>query len=171
MARITYTNKSRINVQGDIPDNQKVNADDMNQIKDVVNVNYEEMKDELYYKNNDVIELGSSSASSSIVMPGFITTGSTSIYTTIYTSKKLSNVISMTVNEMQVEMRSIDGYIEGSGFHNLITMANVSLTATRSSDHSITLVATKSTGWKNSSNSNTSNNTPVVLNGYIKITF
>ena len=39
MAKITYENKSAINQNSQIPDVNKVNASDMNQIKEAVNVN------------------------------------------------------------------------------------------------------------------------------------
>lgn len=39
MAKITYKDKAAVNVNPDIPDINKVNADDMNEIKNVVNEN------------------------------------------------------------------------------------------------------------------------------------
>jgi microcystin-dependent protein len=39
MANITYTNKVALNVNADVPDINKVKADDMNEIKEVVNKN------------------------------------------------------------------------------------------------------------------------------------
>lgn len=45
MAQITYTDKTALNVNGDIADTNKVNASDMNEIKSVVNGNYNEVGD------------------------------------------------------------------------------------------------------------------------------
>ena len=42
MAQITYADKSAMNVNSSIPDTNKVNASDMNEIKSVVNANYNE---------------------------------------------------------------------------------------------------------------------------------
>lgn len=44
MALITYTNKSTMNENADIPAINKVQASDMNQIKEVVNSNYNEQQ-------------------------------------------------------------------------------------------------------------------------------
>ena len=43
MAQITYADKSAMNVNSSIPDINKVNASDMNEIKSVVNENYNEL--------------------------------------------------------------------------------------------------------------------------------
>jgi hypothetical protein len=43
MAQITYTDKTALNINGDIADTNKVNASDMNEIKSVVNGNYNEV--------------------------------------------------------------------------------------------------------------------------------
>ena len=40
MAQITYADKTAMNVNSSIPDINKVNASDMNEIKSVVNGNY-----------------------------------------------------------------------------------------------------------------------------------
>lgn len=45
MAQITYTDKTALNINGDIADTNKVNASDMNEIKTVVNGNYNEVGD------------------------------------------------------------------------------------------------------------------------------
>ena len=45
MAQITYTNKETLNSQPSIADKNKVKAEDMNEIKEVVNTNYEEVGD------------------------------------------------------------------------------------------------------------------------------
>lgn len=45
MAQITYTNKETLNAQPSIADKNKVKADDMNEIKSVVNTNYGEVGD------------------------------------------------------------------------------------------------------------------------------
>lgn len=43
MAKITYENKVALNVNSDIPDVNKCNAIDLNEIKDVVNTNDDNM--------------------------------------------------------------------------------------------------------------------------------
>lgn len=45
MAQITYTNKETLNSQPSIADKNKVKAEDMNEIKSVVNTNYGEVGD------------------------------------------------------------------------------------------------------------------------------
>ena len=43
MAQISYTDKVALNINADIPDYNKVTAEDMNEIKSVVNENYDEV--------------------------------------------------------------------------------------------------------------------------------
>lgn len=43
MAKITYLDKVALNENTDIPDNNKVKANDMNEIKQVVNANYDDV--------------------------------------------------------------------------------------------------------------------------------
>lgn len=44
MAKITFDDKYDLNVQSDIPDVNKITADDMNKIKEAINDNYEEIQ-------------------------------------------------------------------------------------------------------------------------------
>ena len=69
MAKITYTDKVALNVNSDIADINKVNASDLNEIKNVVNTNDDNMgllsnlktpsKDNLVGAINSVVESGS----------------------------------------------------------------------------------------------------------------
>ena len=134
-------------------------------------INNTNIYNQLFYNIDDVIELGSYSADDDMyVINGFISTSSTNIFITIPVSKSLANINTLTITDMQVGIRSIQGYVEGGGYHDLINMENVTLSASKSSDNSITLILNKSNGWKNPSNQNVTNNTLISIGGYIEIT-
>lgn len=124
----------------------------------------------LFYNINDVVEIGSTNPANMYEANGFVTSSSKDIYITLPMQKDLSNITTITVNSFEVQLRSIEGYLEGSQTQELIGMTNVTVSADKSSDNSITFVLNKSNGWKNSSNANVTNNTPISIIGYIELT-
>lgn len=82
MAQITYTDKTALNINGDIADTNKVNASDMNEIKSVVNENYTELRNDIDNKNM-ITAVGSDQS---------ITTNTDSKYTNIVFNSILSSV-------------------------------------------------------------------------------
>lgn len=166
MAKITYEDKVYLSENLDVPNVNKVRDVDMNEIKSVVNTNDDDMYDELYYKANDVIELGGATASTEYVLLGFITSGTTSLFLTIITPKRLDNISSISVNNLQVEARGISGYLNSqSGFIEYVGLSGYTITADKVSPNAITLRITKSSAF-----TNVTNNTPIELNGYFKLT-
>lgn len=166
MAKITYDDKSYLNINANVPNVNKVTDSDMNEIKSVVNDNYDEMVDEIYYKANDIIELGGTSVSTEYVLSGYISASTTSLYVTIITPKRLDNISSISVDNLEVEARGISGYLNSTGgFNEYVGASGYTLTADKISSNAITIRITKSSAF-----TNTTNNTPIVLNGYIKLT-
>lgn len=166
MTKITYSDKSYLHENVSIPEVNKVTDTNMNEIKSVVNDNYDEMQNELYYNTGDVIELGGATASTEYVLLGFITSGTTSLFLTIITPKRLDNISSISVNNLQVEARGISGYLNSqSGFIEYVGLSGYTITADKVSPNAITLRITKSSAF-----TNVTNNTPIELNGYFKLT-
>jgi len=169
MTYITYANKSYINQNANVPTANKVTDSDMNEIKNVVNSNYDTEKADIetfYYKNNDTVILGSSNTSTFYITNGYISSSTTSLFFTIITPKRLDNISSITVNNLKLEARGQNGYLNSqSGFNEYVGASGYSVTTQISSLNSITIRITKSSAF-----SNVSNNTLISLSGYIKLT-
>lgn len=175
MAKITYANKSYINLNSNVADANKVNASDMNEIKSVVNTNYDEQKSDvenLYYKSGDVIELGSTNPANEIVCSGYITTSSTNVFIHVITPKRLDNITAITVNNLTVEGRCQFGYLNNtSGFNEYANTSGYTIIANVATSNSITIKITKSSVWTyGSSDTQVNNNTLICMNGYVKMT-
>lgn len=164
--KITYNNKSSINVNPDIPVANKVTDTDMNEIKSVVNANDDNTQAELYYEVGDTIEIGGITESVEYVASGYISASTTSIFVTVITPKRLDNITSITVTSLNVQARGTSGYINSQGgFNEYVGVTGYTISADKSGSNAITIRLTKSSAF-----TNTSNNTPVCLNGYFGIT-
>lgn len=171
MAKITYTNKSNVNTLNNIPAENKVSDTDMNEIKSVVNGNYDEMLDELYYKATDIVEIGGATAATEYISNGYISSGSQSLFISITTPKKLDNISSITFNSILVEGRSIDGYLNNqSGFNEYVGISGYTIVANKAGSNAITVRINKSSAFTKSGGGSITNNTPIELNGYFKFT-
>ena len=173
--KITYNDKSYLNQNLDIPDTNKVNDTDLNEIKNVVNSNYDEFIDELYYKPGDVIEIGNAtlSATNGYILNGFITNASRSIEFAFSLPKKLDNITTITIDNAKFEGRSIDGYLNNTaGYVEYVGTSGYSFIVERTLNHSstLTIVITKSSAFTKSGGGSITNNTPIVVNGYFKFT-
>ncbi len=167
--QITYNNKSFLNQNPSIPNANKVTDDDMNEIKNVVNANYLEEKSDianLYYEPGDEIEIGGVSATELHVTNGYISSSTQSVFVTLNTPKRLDNINSIAVNNLNVEARGVQGYLNStSGYIEYTELSDYTITAWVSSPKSITLRLQKSSAFTNATN-----NTPVSLDGYFKFT-
>lgn len=166
MSKITYNNKSYLDQNSSVPSVNKVCDSDMNEIKAVVNSNYDEMKDTFSYKANDIVEMGATGGDKIYIAQGTITGSSAVILFTINTEKRLDNVSSVSVNNVQVVMRGINGNLNStSTYTEYVGTSGYTITADISSPTSITIRITKSSAFTNATN-----NTPVVVLGYFRLT-
>jgi hypothetical protein len=173
--KITYNDKSYLNQNLDIPDVNKVNDTDLNEIKNVVNSNYDEFIDELYYKPGDVIEIGNATLGTvnSYILSGFISNASRTLLFTLPLPKKLDNITTITINNATLEGRSVDGYLNNTvGYVEYVGTSGYSFTVERTLNHSsaLTIGITKSTAFTKSGGGSITNNTPIEVNGYFKFT-
>lgn len=170
MSKITFGDKSYLNLNGDIPETNKITDTNINEIKTVVNDNYDEYVDNLFYKSGDVIELGQSvqDITKMFVMPGFITSGSKSLYLTIITPKRLDNITSAEIDSLDAESRSVDGYMLTSGFVDYIDDI-YSFVVGISGPNSILVRVNRTTVFTTTGGTTITNNTPIVLSGSIRI--
>lgn len=164
MTKIAYDNKSYLNQNPSVPNANKVCDSDMNEIKTVVNGNYDEMVDELYYKADDIIELGVSGGSR-ITTTGFVSNSTTVLDFTVYTPKRLTNISGISVMNCNVLLRGISGYLNSnSTLTDYASASGYTVSASMVGTNAITIRITKSSAF-----TNTSNNTPVNVSGYIKL--
>lgn len=163
MAKITYDNKTNIRTYPTLPNANKVTDNDMNEIKSVVNDNYDEFIDEIFYKSGDEIELG---ANGGYIINGFLSNSSQDVFFVVPVPKRLDNITSLTLDNLNVRIRGIGGYLNNqSNYVEYTTTAGYSFGIGIASDNAIRIGMSKSSAF-----SNATNNTPVSIQGYIKIT-
>ncbi len=141
MAKITYDDKSYLNLNGNIPNVNKVTDNDMNEIKNVVNANYDAMMDELYYKTGDTFTIGSSY--SGYYTGGIVSSGRKALVWTITLPKRLTNITSITIDSLNLTIRhSSGGYI-----YNDTPLASIdgNLNIYINTDNTITIVNERTT--------------------------
>lgn len=164
MAKITYDNKSYLNQNPSVPNANKVCDTDMNEIKSVVNTNYDEMGSELYYKANDTVEVGIS-AGTHYITGGYITGGTQTVGFTIITPKRLDNITTISFDNLELALRGISGYLNSqSGTVDYLNASNYTENAVITGSNAITINLVKSSAF-----TNTTNNTPVIVSGHIKL--
>lgn len=166
LQNITFDNKSYINQNANVPNVNKVTDDDLNEIKSVTNNNNITLNDSLFYKQNDVIEMGNAGVPGLYVANGYISWSTQSVFVTIAVPKRLDNISNISVNNLNVELRGISGYLNSaSGYIEYVGKSGYTITAWKSSNNTITIKLAKSSAF-----TNITNNTPVVLDGYFKLT-
>lgn len=166
LTNITFADKSFINQNPSIPNNNKVCDTDMNEIKSVINGNNTEIDGEMFYKPGDQISMGGNTASSLYVVNGYISESTQSVFVTSVTPKRLDNITSITINSINVEARGTSGYLNSqAGYVEYVGKSGYTITAWISSLNTITIRLKKSSAF-----TNVNNNTPVVLAGYFKLT-
>lgn len=166
LTNITFADKSFINQNPSIPNNNKVCDTDMNEIKSVINGNNTEIDGEMFYKPGDQISIGGNTASSLYVTAGYISGSTQSVFVTLVTPKRLDNITSITINSINVEARGTSGYLNSqAGYVEYVGKSGYTITAWVSSLNTITIKITKSSAF-----TNVNNNTPITLDGYFAFT-
>lgn len=166
LQNITFDNKSYINQNANVPNVNKVTDDDLNEIKSAINNNNNTLNDSLFYKAGDVIEIGNAGTPGLYVANGYISGGTQSLFVILVTPKRLDNITSITIDSINVEARGTSGYLNSqSGFVEYVGKDNYTIPAWKSSNNTITIRLQKSSAF-----TNVTNNTPVVLAGYFKLT-
>lgn len=136
MAKITYDDKSYLNQNGSVPNVNKINDSDMNEIKQVVNDNYDE------FTTSQAVSTGSltvskSSGSSAISTASYAKFGNViAINISVYTSASINNNTNIFVGTCNTFTPAIVGDLVGYtgaqivlgafGTDNQITIKNVS---------------------------------------------
>lgn len=166
LTNITYADKSFINQNPSIPNNNKVCDTDMNEIKSAINGNNTEIDGEMFYKSGDIVELGSNMFPGTFTANGYISSRTSAVYVTLVTPKRLDNINSITIDSINVEARGISGYLNSqNGYIEYVGASGYTLNAWISSLNTITIKIIKSSAF-----TNVNNNTPIVLTGYFKFT-
>lgn len=166
LTNITFDNKSFINQNPNIPNNNKVCDTDMNEIKSVINGNNTEIDSETFYKPGEQISMGGNTASSLYAIAGYISESAQSVFVTLVTPKRLDNITSITINSINVETRGTSGYLNSqTGYVEYVGKNDYTITAWVSSPNTISIRIKKSSAF-----TNVKNNTPITLAGYFAFT-
>lgn len=123
------------------------------------------LHDEMFYKDGDTYEIQSDYTG----FAGLITGGTTSMRFTIPLPKKLTNISSITVNTLTLNVRlSSGGYLVASNTNFLASAYTV--TTTVPADNLLVIIVQKSSAFTGATN-----NSPIVVTGIagsgIKVTF
>ena len=115
------------------------------------------------YYVGDTIQLGSTT-NNYYVANGYITSGVTKLFVTIFLPKKLIDITTITPTSVNVEARGISGYLNSrSGFNEYVGASDYTVTATQveGNENAILLTIEKTSAF-----TNVSNNTLISLVGY-----
>ena len=161
----TLAIRTYLNQNPSVPNANKVCDTDMNEIKSVVNSNYDEMGSELYYEAGDIIEVGVLGGTHYIT-GGYITGGTQTVGFTIITPKRLDHVSSVSgIYNLELALRGISGYLNNqSGTVDYLNNLNYTMNEVITGSNAITINLVKSSAF-----TNTTNNTPVIVSGHIKL--
>lgn len=166
LTNITFADKSFINQNPSIPNNNKVCDTDLNEIKSVINGNNTKINDEVFYKPGDTIELGNNNVPGLYVANGYITSGTQSLILTLVTPKRLDKITSIAIDSINVEARGISGYLNSQpGYVEYVGASGYTINAWVSSLNTISIRINKSSAF-----TNVNNNTPITLDGYFAFT-
>lgn len=152
MAQITYTDKVASNSNPGVADINKVKAEDMNEIKTVVNGNYTELYNEIYYKSGDTY------SETILVSSGHVTGSTATVQFSLALPKRLTNITSANITNLTARLRGISGYLNSnSSATNYVGLSGYTISSTLHGNI-ITIAITKSSAF-----TNTTNNTPVAI--------
>ena len=154
-------------ITGDIT---ATNVNGTNGTFDTITLNSNDLEDTLYYKPNDVVELGDAASGTLYfyVMSGYVSSSTKNVMITVHLPKKLNKITTITVNKFTVEARGISGYLNSTaGYIEYVGKSGYTVSAIKVTGHdnAITIVVAKSSAW-----TNTTNNTLIEMNGYFKLT-
>ena len=167
MAQITYADKTAMNVNSSVPDINKVNASDMNEIKSVVNGNYSEVGDitnltttdkssvvnaineiynDNYYKPGDTYVINNYASTA-----GYITSSNKNLNFSIELPKSLKNISTITITTMVIEVRVPAGAYAVNNF-SIFDSSVTSRSATKRDDRCIDISLKRTTNWYGTNN-------------------
>ena len=109
MAKITYDDKSYLNLNGNIPNVNKVTDNDMNEIKSVVNTNYDEFLDNTFFKPGDTYEINYLPGQGGMYTGGTLTGSAKVLHWSITLPKSLKNITSITISNLNLTIRHVGG--------------------------------------------------------------
>ena len=119
---ITYGDKTQIYANNDVADANKVKADDMNEIKSVVNDNYTILEG-LFYKVNDTFAI--QNKQDALVLAGYVSGGQKTLAFTVVCDRSLKNITTITPTTLKANVRGANSYLfTGSytdGGYNLLS--------------------------------------------------
>ena len=119
---------------------------------------------ELFHSNGDILELGANSGDERYCINGFITVSTTTLLFNIHTDKSMKDINTITCLELNVESRGINGYLNStSGYVDYVGLSGYTINCYKVDNHNIRVAVKKSSAF-----TNTTNNTPISLNGYFK---
>lgn len=139
-----------IPINGKIVDTENVedktsNAPSLRLVKEM-------MKDLIYYKSGDVLEIPKGA-----IIPGNLTTDATQLQFTYIAPKSFKNIKNITINDCKLVLRGINGYLDGNGEGvQLKDAANYSISV-EVSGNTINFTCTRTTVF------DAKNNTPIVV--------
>lgn len=186
MQSLTYTNKTPLYINSDIPDENKVNYSDLNDIKSVVNANATECGNasslnttdktslvnainevNTHEINNNNYKTGDSVELPYFTIAGLITNATKDLYFSFILPKSLANITTISVSSFNAELRGISGYLNSSsGYTQYVGLSGYTLTATKRNENVVEILLAKSSAF-----SNVSNNTPIVAKVSLILTF
>lgn len=186
MQSLTYTNKTPLYINSDIPDENKVNYSDLNDIKSVVNSNATECGNASSLNTTDKTSLVSAinevntneinnnnyKSGDSVNLPmftiaGLITNATKDLYFSFILPKSLANISSVSVTSFNAELRGISGYLNSqSGYIQYVGLSGYTITATKQNENVVEILVAKSSAF-----TNVTNNTPVVAKVSLVLNF
>ncbi len=118
-----------------------------------------------HYQTGDIVEIGGTEWESQEVLSAYITNSTKTIQFCIKLPKRLSKISTVTMQTFKVEMRGISGYINGtSGYIDYTLNSSYTINAYVANENTIKAYMTKSSAY-----TNVTNNTPIIIDGYIKM--
>lgn len=122
------------------------------------------LTDELYYKNGDTFK-----NSDYMNCTGYITGGSKQMQYTIYTSKRLDNISSITIKHFSCVFRGVGGYVNGNSYIDYATASGYNTSVSMPEKNVINITIYAPNGYTGANN-NTPINAVFPANG-IELTF
>ena len=166
MAQITYADKSTMNENSSIPAINKCQASDMNEIKSVVNANYNEVGDlttltttdkssvvnaineiydDNYYKPGDTYVIRNYASA-----PGYITSSNKNLNFSLTLPKSLKNINTITITTMSIDARVPAGAYAVNNFN--VHSSGVSIGVEKRDDKTIDISLKRTTNWYGTNN-------------------
>lgn len=135
------------NVNSNVADINKVKAEDMNEIKSVVNGNYNDFMDEIYYKNGDTF-ITTSAMDLQGIMAGNLKVAAFDLVL----PKRLDNITTVSCTDFTGSIAGASGYATPSTTTNYASASGYSLTISIVAPNRIRFRIQANTAWGNITN-------------------